>query len=399
MPAGLQDNNARDYSPATGRFISADPAGLTGSGNNLYQYAGGDPVDHSDPSGLQWQLLAGCAVGGLVNDLGGWLDGRKHSLGDYFAGAGRGCLSGLLMTIPGAGEGIDALEGGQTALTGADTGQDLSTVGDDLSGDGAPPQDGPGPGACGADPNSFAASTPVTLASGKTEPISKIKPGDKVLATDTATGKTSPEPVLAVIRGHKTEQLVALTIRAKVHGHWRSGTITATAGHLIYDLTRHTWVTASQLRPGERLDTLTRGAAAVVTSIHIHPPREVTVYNLTIGTDHDYYVIANDVSLLVHNAGGPINLGAGYTGRVDVFNFGRGVDFEIHVFFHGEEIGLFGSEGFFAKHGLGSDVEVPESVYNRLKGVAIDLMRGAGRIGPKGTQDITGDNWTQPRGC
>lgn len=299
MPAGLQDNNARDYSPGTGRFISADPTAQAGSGNNLYAYAGNDTVDHSDPTGLYWQLLAGCAIGGLANDLGGYLDGRKHGVGDYFAGAGRGCLSGLLMTIPGAGEGLDALEGGETAITGADTGQDLTTVGDDLSGDGTS-EDGPGPDACGTAPNSFAPSTPVTLASGKTEPISKIKPGDKVLATDPATGKTSPEPVTAVIKGHKIEHLVALAIRTRVQGRWHSGTITATAGHPFYDLTRRAWITAARLHPGDHLDTLTRGIAVVI-AIRSHPAREATAYNLTVGTDHTYYVTAAQAAVLVHN--------------------------------------------------------------------------------------------------
>jgi RHS repeat-associated protein len=41
----------RYYNPAIGRFISRDPAGLSG-GTNLYEYAGDDPVDLSDPSGL-----------------------------------------------------------------------------------------------------------------------------------------------------------------------------------------------------------------------------------------------------------------------------------------------------------------------------------------------------------
>ncbi len=37
--------------PAIGRFISRDPIGITG-GINLYTYAGDDPVDFSDPTGL-----------------------------------------------------------------------------------------------------------------------------------------------------------------------------------------------------------------------------------------------------------------------------------------------------------------------------------------------------------
>jgi RHS repeat-associated protein len=40
----------RFYDPQLARFISRDPSGLSG-GTNLYEYAGDDPVDLSDPTG------------------------------------------------------------------------------------------------------------------------------------------------------------------------------------------------------------------------------------------------------------------------------------------------------------------------------------------------------------
>jgi hypothetical protein len=43
------------------RFISEDPIRLEG-GLNVYQYVEGDPVSFSDPSGLQAQAVAICAV-------------------------------------------------------------------------------------------------------------------------------------------------------------------------------------------------------------------------------------------------------------------------------------------------------------------------------------------------
>jgi RHS repeat-associated protein len=42
---------ARYYNPALQRFISEDPIGFNG-GTNFYAYAGGDPINNSDPSGL-----------------------------------------------------------------------------------------------------------------------------------------------------------------------------------------------------------------------------------------------------------------------------------------------------------------------------------------------------------
>jgi RHS repeat-associated protein len=49
---GLQYNRARYYSPTTGTFISQDPLGMEGSGTNLYQYTGSNPVNGVDPQGL-----------------------------------------------------------------------------------------------------------------------------------------------------------------------------------------------------------------------------------------------------------------------------------------------------------------------------------------------------------
>jgi len=49
--AALYYYRARYYDPKTGRFISADPAGL-GVDRNLYAYVGNSPVTASDPLGL-----------------------------------------------------------------------------------------------------------------------------------------------------------------------------------------------------------------------------------------------------------------------------------------------------------------------------------------------------------
>jgi RHS repeat-associated protein len=49
---GLYFMRNRGYDPVTGRFLSEDPIGLAG-GINLYAFAGADPVNGRDPSGLQ----------------------------------------------------------------------------------------------------------------------------------------------------------------------------------------------------------------------------------------------------------------------------------------------------------------------------------------------------------
>jgi RHS repeat-associated protein len=49
---GLYDLRNRFYSPDIGRFLQPDPIGFWGDGSNLYRYVGNNPVNWSDPSGL-----------------------------------------------------------------------------------------------------------------------------------------------------------------------------------------------------------------------------------------------------------------------------------------------------------------------------------------------------------
>ena len=49
--AGLLYRRNRYYDPQSGRFTQQDPIGL-GGGLNVYGFAGGDPVNYSDPFGL-----------------------------------------------------------------------------------------------------------------------------------------------------------------------------------------------------------------------------------------------------------------------------------------------------------------------------------------------------------
>jgi RHS repeat-associated protein len=58
---GLYYMRARYYDPTVGRFISEDPAGLA-AGINPYSYADGDPVNGSDPTGLDGKCLAPALV-------------------------------------------------------------------------------------------------------------------------------------------------------------------------------------------------------------------------------------------------------------------------------------------------------------------------------------------------
>jgi RHS repeat-associated protein len=50
---GLDYYRARYYDPTNGRFISKDPIGFNAGDTNLYRYVGNNPINFSDPSGLQ----------------------------------------------------------------------------------------------------------------------------------------------------------------------------------------------------------------------------------------------------------------------------------------------------------------------------------------------------------
>src|SRR5487761_1595817 len=51
QPSGLYYYRARTYSPTWGRFLQPDPLGYP-AGTNLYAYVGNDPLNNTDPSGL-----------------------------------------------------------------------------------------------------------------------------------------------------------------------------------------------------------------------------------------------------------------------------------------------------------------------------------------------------------
>jgi RHS repeat-associated protein len=58
---GLVRFGLRDYDPAAGRFVAKDPSFFGGSPQNLYNYAGNNPVTMRDPSGLVcvgWSMYA-----------------------------------------------------------------------------------------------------------------------------------------------------------------------------------------------------------------------------------------------------------------------------------------------------------------------------------------------------
>ncbi|MFF8948500.1 RHS repeat-associated core domain-containing protein [Streptomyces sp. NPDC014940] len=153
--------------------------------------------------------------------------------------------------------------------------------------------------------HSFIASTAVRLADGSSRPISHIKPGDSVLATDPQTGITAPETVQKVIVTHTdrdftTVALDTTPVRGPPHtGKHQPQTLTTTWHHPFWDTGHHRWVDAHDLTPGTELRRPDGTIATVRTIRNFHQHK--TTYDLTVGTLHTYYVLAGATPVLVHN--------------------------------------------------------------------------------------------------
>ena len=133
------------------------------------------------------------------------------------------------------------------------------------------------------------------LASGAAVPIASVKPGEKVLATNTKTGKTSAEAVAAVVVHHDTNRY-DLTIKTER----ATAVIKTTTTHLFWNPVTRQWVKATALSHGSYLRTPGGGRAIVVGR---SAPRRQTgwMWDLTVTHDHDFYVDTSAAAVLVHN--------------------------------------------------------------------------------------------------
>jgi hypothetical protein len=143
---------------------------------------------------------------------------------------------------------------------------------------------------------SFTADTLVLLASGKTVPISQLKPGEKVLANNPKSGITKAETI-SVVMLHYDTNLYDLQLRSGT----RTAVIETTTNHPFWDLTTRAWTDAARLRPGDHLRS---PAGRYATVSRGWAPRQHTgwMWDLTIPGDHDFYVVTSAAATLVHNA-------------------------------------------------------------------------------------------------
>jgi RHS repeat-associated protein len=277
---GLTLMGTRYYDPTTGRFLTRDHLGYEG-GLNLYAYAGNNPFNNIDPLGFAW----------FEND-----DGSGYpSWGETFwSGTQEGCFAvsdsltfGQLQDPKGE---YQCDPDYRTSRMFADFGRDLLIAAyTGGRGKGVQKAENLAQKCLGIPPGCFVAGTPVQMADGKTKPIEQVKTGDKVMSRSEKTGTTQPQTVLATIK-HYNVPTITLTFS-------NGEKIVTTAPHPFY-VKGKGFVPATQLAVGNAIVTRA-GPLAKITKIEHTTP--AAVYNLTVDSDHTYFVGSVDGGLWVHN--------------------------------------------------------------------------------------------------
>jgi RHS repeat-associated protein len=123
---GLIYLRAREYDPATGQFLSVDP--LVAATRAPYTYAGDNPLNNEDPTGLAWQ---GC-VGGTVS-LGFFSFGGEVCYVSTPGGSGI-AATGSVTAGPGFGANVHAGGGASNACRPSEYGGPFAQAGGSAEG-------------------------------------------------------------------------------------------------------------------------------------------------------------------------------------------------------------------------------------------------------------------------
>ena len=231
-------------------------------------------------------------------------------------------VAGAVLTVAtgGAGAAVDVgLDAAADAATdvatdvAVDASEDAAGEGATAAADDAGESAADDAGSCVVGGQSFAANTKVLLASGAAAAISQLHPGEKVLATNTKTGKTQLETVAAILVHHDSD---LYDLKIKVGSH--TAIIDTTSNHLFWVPYLDKWIDANKLSKGERLKT-PDGASRSPTAARFPKNHDGWMWDLTVpgNDDHDFYVVPDGTGytstlgaagILVHNVNEPCSV-------------------------------------------------------------------------------------------
>jgi len=148
------------------------------------------------------------------------------------------------------------------------------------------------------------------------------------------------------------------------------GSVVATDEHPFWVESEKRWSNAVDLKPGHRLETGDHRDATVTGTRSWSETRRV--YNLTVDTDHTYYVLAGQTPVLTHNCGetttlyrtSPIERGRSELDEgLNEAHFPRSSDgeFDGAAHFGNELTATLWARGSSSTHGVGFKIEVPNA--------------------------------------
>jgi len=299
---GLYYYKARMYSATLGRFLQTDPIGY-GDGPNWYNYVGGDPINNSDPDGLDQESSAASETtngsapnknivvtgaknaptsppplpGGLISLAAGALglpDFAFNSIGSVLANSltPKKIISGLKNTADAASS-----HTGEIVVVGARVGGHIVSAPVEVAAmifDAF--QD---PLCC------FTAGTLVSTPSGL-KAIETLKVGDLVISRSDTTGQTAAKPIIKITPAHK-RRIWAVTVSYKDKAdHRKKEQYETTDDHPWRTIDGH-WIASASLKHGQ---VLARERGTAVVEEVIDTGKVDLTYNLEIADFHTYFV-------------------------------------------------------------------------------------------------------------